>query len=223
MWLLPTYRRPSKCGEVLKAINYVGVSSPGLVLVNGTDDEKAYRALKLPPGWMMEILPVNIGLCGAMNWTFHHYPNEPFYGLICDDEYVYTTGWDQRLIEAADTKYIAHGNDKWQSGKRMHAYVTWGGDLLRQIGWWALPGLWHWFHDDAWEQIASGLNIVKFCEDVYCEHKHYLAGKAEKDKTYLAGESRMMNDRQVYQAWLLTQYPELKRKLPLLYQDKPKT
>ncbi len=168
----------------------------------------------------MVVLPQNIGCCGAMNWAFREYPNEPFYGLVCDDEWVYSAGWDKRLIDAAGSKYIAHGNDKWQSGKRQHAYVTFGGDLIRVLGWWALPGLWHWFHDDVFENLSNNLNNTRFCEDVLCEHKHYLAGKAEKDDTYKSGESRNGMDHMIFQRWLINDYPIIKRRLVEFYGDK---
>lgn len=218
-WVMPTYRRPKQCEAVLRCIIEIGCSTPGVVIVNGTDDIDAYQKIKLPKGWEMIILPQNIGCCGAMNWYFNKYPNESFYGLACDDEWVYTSGWDKTLVAAAGTKYIAHANDHWQSGKRQHLYVTWGGDLLREIGWWALPGLWHWFHDDVHENLSNGLNNVKFCQDVMGSHKHYLAGKAEKDYTYQSGESRNGIDYLVFQKWMLTEYPALKKRLIEFYKE----
>lgn len=221
-WLLPTYRRPERCAEVIRCINYVGCSTPGTVLVNGTDDVKEYQKIKLPKDWQMVILPQNIGCCGAMNWYFNKYPNEDFYGLICDDELVYSTDWDKTLIAAAGTKYIAHANDGWQSGKRNHLYTTFGGDYLRLLGYWALPGLWHWFFDNCHENLSAGLNNTRFCQDVKGAHKHYLAGKAEKDYTYESGESRNGMDQMIFQDWMINQYPALKRKLAAFY-DQEKT
>lgn len=223
MWVLPTYNRPDKCRDVLKAIIYTGCSTPGLVIVNGTDRLAEYQAIPLPKDWQMVIMPQNIGVCNAMNWAFNRYPNEPFYGLICDDEFVYTTGWDKKLIAAAGSRGIAHGNDKWQAPRRMHMYVTWGGDLLREIGWWALPGLWHWYHDNVWEQLMAGNSAVKFCEEVYCEHKHYIAGKTAKDVTYATGESRASQDQLIFQRWAFNGYPALKSKLDNFYSTNTQT
>ena len=216
-WVMPTYRRPEQCKKVIDCLTYTGCSTPGIVVVNGLDDVEAYQSIKLPSGWQMAFMPVNIGVCNAMNWAFKNHPNEPFYGLICDDEYVYTNGWDKKLIEAAGNKGIAHGNDKWQSPRRMHLYVTWGGDLLREIGWWSLPGLWHWYHDNVFEQLMAGLPAVKYCENVVGEHKHYLANKAKKDVTYATGESRAKQDQLVYQTWAFREYPVLRKKLEAFY------
>jgi hypothetical protein len=108
MWLLPTYKRPGACAAVLGQINKVGCSTDGLVFVNGAEGEwrlnySQMLAAHLPPGWTAHFNTDNIGCDAAMNWCFKHYPDEPFYGLICDDEYVYTPGWDRRLIAEGGT------------------------------------------------------------------------------------------------------------------------
>ena len=204
MWALPTFRRPERCAEVLRCLTEAGCSTPGIVIVNGTDDAEAYQRIMLPDGWRMTMLPSNIGVCQAMNWAFQAYPKEPFYGLICDDELVYTAEWDKKLIAAAGSKGIAHGNDGWKSGGRMHMYVTWGGDLVREVGWWALPGLWHWFHDNVWEEMMAGRAEVRFLADVRCEHRHYRANKSGRDATYAMGESRADKDRRVFDRWFFS-------------------
>lgn len=196
-WVLPTYNRPDKCQAVLDQIIKVGCTTPGTVIINGSE----YPPLRVPQGWDALALSKNIGVCGAMQLYFTNNPNEDFYGLICDDEYVFTEGWDKILIKAAGSDKIAFGNDGWQSGRRQHGYVTWGGDLLRRIGFLSLPGLWHWYHDDVWEYIAERDNLNVFCKDVIVEHRHYRAQKAEKDETYCAGESRKEQDREVYLEW----------------------
>jgi len=202
MWILPTYNRPDKCQAVLDQIIEVGCSTVGIVVINGAcTNGLPYPALFLPDGWISVTLPENIGVCGAMQYAFTHYPDEDFYGLVCDDEYVFTPGWDIILSEAAGNNKIAFGNDGWQSGRRQHGYVTWGGDLVRAVGFLSLPGLWHWFHDDVWEAIAKAADLNMFCENVRVEHRHYRAGKSEKDKTYEVGMSRAEQDRDVYQAW----------------------
>ncbi len=198
MWILPTYNRPEKCQAVLDQIIEVGCSTQGVVIINGSTN---YPSLFLPDGWSVIKLPDNLGVCGAMQYAFMLYPNEPFYGLVCDDEYVFTPNWDIILTEAAGKDKIAFGNDGWQSGRRQHGYVTWGGDLIRRIGFLSLPGLWHWYHDDVWEHIAARDNLNVFCEDVRVEHRHYRAQKAEKDHTYEMGMSRHEQDREVFLEW----------------------
>lgn len=213
-WLLPTHNRPEQCSAVLAQIKRLGNCTIGCVMVNGREQADDYKRLEawLPDGWYMEFLPQNLGMCGAMQHYFHGHPNDPFYGLVCDDEYVFTPGWDKTLVEAAGKFGIAHGNG-WQSQNRLHNYVTWGGDLIRTVGWWALPGLWHWFFDDAWEAIAGALGLRRFCPTVNTEHRHYLAGKAERDATYALGESRATQDQQRFLDWHRHEWPALLERL----------
>lgn len=213
MWILPTYNRPEQCAAVLSQIEKVGCSTPGIVIVNGYDGIGKYSRIKMPPHWKIFFSPVNLGVCGAMQLHFLNHPFEPFYGLICDDEYVYTPGWDTTLIKAAGRFGIAHGNDGWQSETRLHTYATWGGDLLRTVGWWALPNLWHWYFDDIWEGFARDCGLKRFCRDVQTEHKHYLAGKAIRDKTYAAAELKAVEDLQRYQHWSQNEYPRVRDKV----------
>lgn len=212
MWFLPSYNRPEKCKEVLQQIRRVGCSTPGLLFVNGGDHEP-YKELELPDNWTIQFSDTNLGVCGAMNWCFNSYPDEAFYGLICDDEYVYTPEWDKKLIMAAGKTRISHGNDGWQSKQRIHAYATYGGDIVRACGWWAPPGLWHWFFDDVWELIAKDFKFRRFVPEVKCEHKHYLAQKSEKDETYEAGESKKDSDQANYNKFMNEIYPALKENL----------
>jgi hypothetical protein len=201
MWFLPSYNRPEQCQAVIDQINKVGCTGTGLLWVNGRDRMDEYAKIKLPNNWHGVSSRENIGVCGAMNECFKRFPDEPFYGLICDDEYTYSTNWEKRLSEAAGGWKISHGNEGWQSQKRIHSYVTVGGDLIRECGWWALPGLWHWYHDDVQELLARECGLRVFCDDVMTEHKHYLAGKAPKDITYSAGESKRIQDQQVFEKW----------------------
>lgn len=198
---------------MLRQINEVGCTTPGIVIVQGTETDYSEVKAVLPSDWKITTLPHNHGICGAMQWFFNHHPHEPFYGLVCDDEHVFTPGWDRTLIEAAGKNCISHGNDGWQSERRIHGYATWGGDLLRAVRWWAIPGLWHWYFDDVWERIAADLNLRRWCPEVKVEHKHYLAGKTEKDATYAAGESMSRNDQRVFYAWLNYEWPHLRQML----------
>jgi len=201
VWILPSINRPEKCKAVIDQIKKVGCSSPGILLVNGGDPTPYYN-IELPDGWIFHYSKTNLGVCGAMNKMLREHPDEPWYGLICDDEFVLTEGWDKALIEAADDWNIAHGNDGWQSERRIHGIVALGGDLVRTLGWMALPGLWHWFVDDTWELLARECGLRRFLPEVRMEHKHWLAGKAVKDEINWLGESKATNDQNVFLTWV---------------------
>lgn len=207
MWFLPTKGRADCLQRLLDKIIEIGNSTPGLVIVNGEDP--SYSDIRLPKLWQMHVLPENLGLCGAMNWAFDNYPREPWYGLITDDELVHTPEWDETLVKAAGNWNISHGNEGWQSENRMHSSNVFGGDLIRTVGYWAPAGLWHWFIDNVWENIATDCDLRRYCREVRTEHKHYLAGKSLKDETYRLGESRSLQDEKVFRKWMENEFPHI--------------
>jgi len=201
MWILPSINRPEQCKAVIDRIRSIGCNSVGVLLVNG-GDPTPYYAIDLPEGWIFRYVKTNLGVCGAMNKILRDYPDELWYGLICDDEFIYTENWDEKLIEAAGEWNIAHGNDGWQSHERIHGYVCLGGKLVRSLGWIALPGLWHWFVDDAWELLARECGLRRFLPCIKVEHRHWMAGKNVKDDINWLGESRATSDQKVFLTWV---------------------
>lgn len=198
MWVIPSLNRPEQCQQVIDRLG--STKHPGILIVNGGD----YSSIRLPENWVMGVMSENVGLCGALRWAFSEYPNEPFYGMITDDEFLGGDNplWESELVDAAGDWFIAHGNNGWQSGRRVHGYMTIGGKLMREVGWWMPEGLWHWYCDDFWETIARSCGLQRFCLNVRIENKHYLLKNVEKDSTYVAAESRIDQDRQLYISWI---------------------
>lgn len=213
MWIIPTLSRPQNVAELLKQASSLD-KSEGIVFVNGVDYEEKYVQIQLPDGWRMQQHDRNIGAIGTLNWLFKTYPNEQFYGFIGDDEFVYTRGWNRLLTEAAGDWHVAHANDGWQSGKRIHSYVCIGGELARAVGYLAIPECWHWFgFDTMWEAIAQHLPIRNFVEQVETEHRHFLAHKVAKDSCYELGESRIAEDEKAFAAWMKNELPVILERL----------
>lgn len=214
MWIIPTLSRPENVAELLKQASALD-DSKGIVFVNGMEYAEEYKSLiTLPAGWQMKLHPENIGALGALNWLLEEYPDEPFYGFIGDDEFVYSKDWNTQLTEAAGSWNISHANDGWQSAQRIHSYVCIGGDLARKVGYLAVPGCWHWFGFDAmWEAIAQHLPIRNFVEKVETEHRHFMAHKVAKDTCYALGESKQKEDEKVFAAWIKSKLPAVIKKI----------
>lgn len=201
MWLLPTHNRPERCQAVLDAISEMGCTTRGVVLVNG-GTLHAYQDVRPPQGWGIVFKSENLGLCGAMQWCFETFPDEPFYGQVTDDEYVRTPGWDKLLSEAAGRWYVAHGKNHAKSTELPHGFMTFGGDLVRAVGWWEPPELWHWYSEAFWDVIGKRLGLMRPCPEVLIEEKHYSTGKVEFDETNRLGEMHKDRDQELFIAWL---------------------
>ena len=174
-----------------------GVTSPGIICVNGGDEE-AYRDIALPEHWEIVFQSTNLGLCGSLRWLYETLPNEPWYGLICDDEIIQTVRWDQTLIEAAGDSNLAHGNN---GDPRAPIGMVIGAELVKAVGWLAPPGLWHWYIDAFWRNIALRTERLRFCENVRITHKHHTEAASPHDETYRVGESRNEEDQRVFIDW----------------------
>lgn len=205
--------RPQRCQQALDSMMASGISTPGRVIVNGPLQADAYSRLRLPDDWSIEFLPENLGICGALNWAFRRWHSEPWYGMPCDDELVFTPGFDRTLISEAGGWNIAHGNDGWRSEYRLWTYATYGGDLLRTVGYWAPAGLWHWYFDDHWETIAAEFGLKRHCVDVRTEHRHTDNGAAGMDATYQAGRERTEEDRLRFEAWKRSEWLPIRQRL----------
>lgn len=207
MWVLPTYGRPGRCQDALDSIMAAGVATPGVVVVDG-DPDPAYRALRLPTGWRMQVHARNGGLSAALNgMAFELFPGLAWYGALSDDFIVRSADWDTKLVAAAGAWGIAHSNDGWQSETRIAGATIFGGELIRALGWWALRCTWHAFSDDAWEAIAHALGGRHYCADVMVEHHHAESGKGPADATYRHSYSRLQQDRAAYDRFAREELP----------------
>lgn len=211
MFFLPTYRRPGRCQDTLDACVTTGMTAPGLVIVNGKD--KAYDGLKLPENWKKVVLPKNLGFCGAMRWVVEHYPDEPFYGILTDDQIPVTDGWDAKLIRAAGTDHVSSSNDGWQAPQRMHGAICLGGDLVRKLGFITPPGPWHSFTDDFWEEIGRTFGIWDCLMDVMVEHHHPGNGTGPNDSLYPENYAVLAHDESKYRHFMMEHRQEVTRKV----------
>jgi hypothetical protein len=147
-----------------------------------------------------------MGLCASMNWCFNQFPDEAWYGLILDDEFVYTPGWDKKLVMAAGKNRIAHGNDHEHSLDSLSTYIVFGGELLRSIGWWSPPGIWHWYLDQVWKNLVIDLSLRRFVPEVRTERK-------PKPEIHNPNAWRQEYDHQEYLQWFHYKYPELLKRV----------
>jgi len=201
MWVLPTYGRPERCQQTLDSLFESGVSTSGVVIVDGDPDPR-YDTLRLPEGWHLHKLSDRVGVCAVLNYALSRWYSEEWYGFISDDSVVRSRGWDTTLVASAGKDGFANSADNFNSGPRMHGAVVFGGDLLRAIGFWALKGSKHSFCDDVWERLGRKLGNWTFHNNILVEHNHAANGKAPEDKTYKIAYDSFDEDRGVFNEWL---------------------
>lgn len=193
MWVIPSRSRPANCARLLRR-----VATPGVLCVDDDDPcLDAYRALALPFSWRLVIGP-RAGLAELYNRQFRAHRSLGWFGVGADDMLPESPDWDRRLVEVARHDGMAFGED----GRSMPTHFVIGGDLVREMGWLALPGLDRIFIDTTWLQIAKGRGVLRFLPDVKVTHMHPAQGLAEMDDTY--SKHRKGEDLATYEAWRLS-------------------
>lgn len=213
MWFLCTSGRPQRCIEMLEAAKRTGISTPGLVVVNGGDQSAGYEivAEHLPENWQIRFWHEETSLLDRMNALFAEQPTLPWYGWLSDDFVPVTDKWDQKLIQdVKESGGVVTANDRWQFPNRMlSSAAVFSGDMLRTMGFWMPPGFQHSFADDVLEKLGRDLQIWRNREDVVVEHHHYMNDKAPKDHVYEANYQPYMKDQRRFVEYMRNEYPAL--------------
>jgi len=200
VWLLTSRNRPKLAHDCLKACVKTGMKSRGVFYIDG-DEQGLYDAVVLPKNWTLHIAE-HAGLSAALDWCLEAYPDEESYGWLADDMRPLTHGWDRLLEQAAEGGCMSEARDNWvtlawtplvrRSGARRTQAVTssceptagmcWSGDLLRAVGWWALPGSVQAGTDVAWARLTCESARFRYLDDVVVEHHHWRSGKRKRDR-----------------------------------------
>ncbi len=128
-------------------------------------------------------------------------------GSVGDDHRFRTQGWDNEISLA---NYITSGvyypDDKFQGANLATAFFV-DSEIVRSLGWLALPVCDHMYIDNAIMDIGRGLGELHYLKDVVVEHLHPAAGKGIMDASYARTNSnnQMEKDRRAYENWKRTQ------------------
>lgn len=200
MWILPTRERPHNLQRLIGAWYKTGASTPVELCVDINDPcWPQYESMVLPTEWHLAMRAIE-PLSKIYNAAYQRHPNESFYGFIADDVVPTTKDWDRKLIETAGLDGMAVPAGGETTGGCPHFVL--GGNLVRSIGWLALPGLQRLFIDTCWGKIASSLGVLKHCPNVILEHRHFSNHLALFDATYRKSTEIKKNDRRIYEQWL---------------------
>ena len=210
MWVLPSLNRVARVVALLDQARATGVSTPGVVILGPQDDLAAVERA-LPEGWSVRIQHRDDDcLTKVLNRYFRACPEMEWYGVLADDNWPVTPGWDRLLVEAALKTGIASCDDGWQAPKRMHSAWVLRGDVIRCAGFWQPPMCRHSFVDDFWEEIGRDFGLWTCLMDVRVEHRHPLKTGASLDETSRRQLVWLDRDREAFDNWQSSQsYAEL--------------
>lgn len=221
MWALATRSRPNNCRRFIQAWIETEASSPVYVRMDECDPH-LQELLSLP--WPKEFL-INVGPRGRLGVCTQEmlakYPNEPWYGMLGDDVIPKTKHWDQLLIQRAGSHDIAAGNDVHEKSVRIiHPCV--GGDLVRLVGFFAVPGCEHVCIDTFWEQLHHYFGRNNQMRDVILEHAHFFFNQAQEDYVYTEAQAFKQHDKRAFRDWKEQNWESLIKKIQDTYGWIPK-
>lgn len=198
MWILPSLGRPHR----LKALAEATQSPITVRLHQGDPKLDEYLETEWPETWTIRVGPKKT-LVQSLNEAFHQSPSEDSYGFIADDCIPRPDHWHETLEEAAKSNLIAYPDDTIHSEKLCTHFCI-GGDLVRQMGWLALPTLNHYFIDNVWLTIGRKLDKLRYTPSVTFQHDHPIRNPNLNDSTYTSASRFTQKDSQTFQIWLET-------------------
>jgi hypothetical protein len=199
-WFLPSYKRPELCQQALDSFVEKGMTTQGVLIVNGADPK--YDDIRLPEGWEKITIPKNEGVVKAMNFAFAKYPDLDWYGCVTDDLVAKTDHWDAEVLSVLSRTGIASCLDNFRAPARIGGAVAFGGDLLRNWGFWFIPELYHGHADEFWEVCGIEWRNWQTCHTATVEHLSPLGGKRPADAVHNEVYARVAQDRVVFDEWM---------------------
>lgn len=191
--LVPTRGRPQNAVRLVEAWEKTDTMNAVLMFVTDDDDPEleAYRTL-LTEGVIKHMItfpaPPVPGITIPLNRAVTVFQDAyKVIGFMGDDHAPRTVGWEDRIMEAADTccPRVVYGDDLLQR-EYLPTAVFMPSRMIKAMGWFSPPVLRHLYADNFWKTIGTDLGGLRYLPDVVIEHVHPAAGKAAMDDRYRA-------------------------------------
>lgn len=217
MFIVPTYKRPERLKNLIKV--YQETKATALVFVFIQGNPELYEGIEYPDTWAVEVLDKNIGLVAALNRGFEKFPNETWYGIICDDQVPQEQEWDKKLFEHLTPWNMVSTDDTLNKNDwRMAGIPIFGGDLIRECDFIMPPCTWHICGDDWWELVGKTCgNWIK--ANVKSTHMTPETTGITPDETYKTSYNDFDGQVAQYRHWLQTQGNQLLAKIQAKIKD----
>lgn len=208
MWLVPTRRRIEKLKVFLQSVIDTKATTPGVLLVEKNEFielANGYKELVLPNGWIFYLTGGDsMGEKVSEYWEKNK-NNHNWFGILNDDFFCVTEGWDTKALKALDAPFIGivSTDDGWKAPQRATGAFACTATFLSALGFFYPPGLKHNFIDDVYE-ILGQFTQSWFCNmDVRVEHRHLAkTDNSPKDSTFHKAKDYFPDDCQAFQKWV---------------------
>lgn len=219
MWLLPSWQRPELCRRAIEACAAMGMTSRGVLFIDPPHDGYHFP---VPDNWTVVRSTERVGMAAAHRYVFDRFPDEDSYCFIADDNVPITPGWDKALegacwneerkgfwnVAFCDDDFFISARKRRPDGTPhdLGGLPCIGGDLARAVGWWALPGVFQCYIDDAWNCLSRELKVRCYVESVTVEHYQWRTGRREKDATDTVSQDHAEGDLDIFNRWMQQEF-----------------
>jgi len=217
MFILPTYKRPERVKKLIQAYKDTNATVPIYVIIQG--NAQLYEGIEYPNTWTVEVLEDNIGLVAATNLGFKKFPNEKWYGIICDDQVPLTQEWDKILLKLVTDWNIVSTDDTLNKNDwRLAGIPIFGGEFIRACGFIMPPCTWHICSDDWYELVGKTCgNWIK--SEAQSTHITPETTGIAPDETYKTSYTDFDGQMAQYKHWLETHGNQLLDKIKKHFKD----
>jgi len=183
VWLCPAYSRPKRLAVLAKSWEKCQPRTPLHVrLWSGDPFKEEYKKRRWPKTWSFyESSHQRVG--PTLNeFAFEYRPGCETYGFIAEDVVLRTPGGLEHLAALAEPCYISYPNDMIQRW-RLATHPCVGGELIRELGWWAHPDVEHGF-DVPLMTVGLLCRLTRYTPFVVFDHQHFLRNPELFDEVY---------------------------------------
>lgn len=216
--IVPSRGRPQAVNELAEAFTRTCTADTDLVFALDSSDERqpeyadAIQNWSQPAFW--QLTADNHSMVEALNRSAVDVatgPEKPYaVGFLGDDHRPRTRGWDQAYLDALRKMGtgIVYGDDGFQH-QRIPTQCAMTADIVRTLGYMAPPTLTHMYVDNAWLALGRAIRGITYLPDVFVEHLHPVAGKAEWDEGYARVNAPEMyqRDQIAFNRWMAESLP----------------
>lgn len=208
--ITPSRGRPRSVARLLDSVHATRKISTHLHVCVDEDDETLpdYRRVFDIAGREGDVLEVGTrnGLCGWTDLVAVRRAGEyDFLASFGDDMVPRTPGWDFLLTRGIADMGGTGIVYPWDGTREdIPEAPVMSSDIVTALGWMCLPGLRHWFVDDAWGELGRRAGCLRHLRAVWVEHLHPGLGVTPFDRTNADSGESLAEDRAVYREWRRT-------------------
>lgn len=218
MFICPVLGRPHLADNLLSSWRALSVYPLTLLTYADDPERDAYHALlhqhqALDGGHLLNAIDIpraTRGTCSALNYYFRLNPDRGYYGFIGEDCVLKTPNLP---LVPMSCYFAISWPDDGMRGPTLCTHPVLGGELVRDVGYLALPTLFHSFFDNVWHCIGQALDILHYEPSVEYQHNHPLTTGRSTDHVSEIVQRTFEADEAAFQKWRLNALPKLINRL----------